>query len=61
MLHPASQQNPFMVDLHEQVGRTPNPALRLAALASGKSGQGAEEQYPDFTLLNSLLRSGRHL
>lgn len=23
MLHPASQQSPFMVDLHEQVGRTP--------------------------------------
>ena len=23
MLHPASQQSPFMVDLHEQVGRIP--------------------------------------
>lgn len=38
MLHPVAQQSPFMVDLHEQVGRTtlnpPPPQLLSSSLRS---------------------------
>ncbi|KAB0395714.1 hypothetical protein E2I00_006806, partial [Balaenoptera physalus] len=51
MLHPTSQQSPFMVDLHEQVSGTPPHAHAHAPLplASGEPVWGAEEASPDFT------------
>ncbi|KAJ8787442.1 hypothetical protein J1605_023102 [Eschrichtius robustus] len=52
MLHPTSQQSPFMVDLHEQVSGTTPPHAHAHAplpLASGEPVWGAEGASPDFT------------
>ena len=52
MLHPASQQSPFVVDVHEQVGSTcPHPHPLGSGEPVEQSWQG-----PGFSLLSSLLR-----
>jgi hypothetical protein len=51
MLHPASQQSPFMVDLHEQVGRTPPQSPAASTVASQCEKQATS---PYSTLLSTL-------